>query len=562
MEAIDFLGGKYQRANPILSGTITTFRAFDPSTGREVFVHRVPASDPAAQQLALLLSSALIRSAKARRLILDVVEEDGYANIVTDTEHQCLLLREWLQFEINQAGGPPPAPSPAPAPAAAPKAETKTPEPKQEPGEFTRMFMASTGDPAAPPTATKVPTAKAPVPEETLTAIPRSEEPTDPKLEIPKPGASQAKPAKGEPGEFTRMFMAATAAVEKEVKPAAPSGPAPQPTVSPTPKSEPKQESGEFTRFFRSPHSPPAKPAAPSGSSRSSERPSNPGFVQRPGDPTPTPAAPPPPVAPPPPPTAKTPEPEKTQPGEFTRMFMNTPSTTAPASSSAPPGRMSDSFANPSGAGMFGGQSQSSEVPASPQKPVGEYTRIFGSGSQAPPVQQQSTVAPPKPPVSDDPLQRAPQFAPVPPPPATSAQGPSEYTLVMSGRAGEPAGNGPKPGSPGSPGGPSAPSIPLPQMQVNVAPPNPMQGLRVPPPPSAGGSMGGASASAHMQGPKMPAGPAPKSFQTPAAMKAPAAPAVPTAVPAPNKNKLVLLFVILGALAIGLVILIVLLLKK
>jgi hypothetical protein len=60
----------------------------------------------------------------------------------------------------------------------------------------------------------------------------------------------------------------------------------------------------------------------------------------------------------------------------------------------------------------------------------------------------------------------------------------------------------------------------------------------------------------------MPAGPAPKSFQTPAAMKAPAAPAVPTAVPAPNKNKLVLLFVILGALAIGLVILIVLLLKK
>ncbi len=165
MEALEFLGGKYQQGTQILSGALQTFRAVDAASGRDVYVHRVASNDPVAQQLALLLSSALIRSAKARKLVLDVVEEDGFAHVVTETEHQCLLLREWLQLEINQAAGaeanarpsvtpkavpaeapPQPAAQPAAKPEGAPAVPKSVPPPhteaKQEPGEFTRMFMA------------------------------------------------------------------------------------------------------------------------------------------------------------------------------------------------------------------------------------------------------------------------------------------------------------------------------------------------------------------------------------------------------------------------------------
>jgi hypothetical protein len=75
---------------------------------------------------------------------------------------------------------------------------------------------------------------------------------------------------------------------------------------------------------------------------------------------------------------------------------------------------------------------------------------------------------------------------------------------------------------------------------------------------SASGQMGPASASANVAGPRMPT-PPPMNFQAPAP-KLPTAP--PVAAVQPNKNKLVLLFVILGVLAILLVILIILILKK
>jgi hypothetical protein len=72
---------------------------------------------------------------------------------------------------------------------------------------------------------------------------------------------------------------------------------------------------------------------------------------------------------------------------------------------------------------------------------------------------------------------------------------------------------------------------------------------------SASGQMG--SASANVAGPKMPA-PPPMNLKAPA----PKVPNAPVAVPQQNRNKLILLFVILGVLAILLVILIVLILKK
>ncbi len=335
MEPLDFLGGKYLNGTEILSGTIQTFRASDPANGRDVFVHRVASNDPAAQQLALLLSSALIRSGKARRLVLDVVEEDGFAHVVTDTEHQCLLLREWLQFEINQAGGsepasrpsapPPAAPAPAPAPIATaapaakpngaptppPPAAAPAPAPKQEPGEFTRMFMAAQGGPA-PAQATPAPAQATPAPPaQPLAKAPPVEALTEPAIAAaPEPvkAASAvretAAPAPDkQPGEFTRMFMAATSAAEKEVRPPAPPTPPSMPApATPQPESRP----GEFTRFFQSGVGMDAKSAPPPA--RSAERPSNPDFartsVQRPSTPRSAP--------PPPPPPAPTSEAQRT----------------------------------------------------------------------------------------------------------------------------------------------------------------------------------------------------------------------------------------------------------
>lgn len=626
MEPLNFLGGKYQQATQILPGTLQTFRAVDTTTGRDVFVHRAPSNDPAAHQLALLLSSALVRSAKARRMVLDVIEEGGFAYVVTETEHQCLLLREWLQFEINQTGAsegaarpssPPPPPveavpppvqqsvqpihQPVPKPNGAPPIPESAPPPraemKQEPGEFTRMFMAGTA--ASPPAE-----ASASPLEDTQPSLPSLEEPIAselPKPEAATPQPSVPEPAKAEapgrePGEFTRMFMAGTAAAKREAKPAAPQEilrPAtpqepPRPSVMQEPPRPPvlqeaqrrpvvQEEAkpappkagpdpGEFTRFFQTSGPPERKSPSPD-IARSAERPSNPdfgrtGFVQRPSTPLAT--------SPAPPPAQK-----GTEPGEFTRMFMQgsfAPASPSPSLPQNPRGSAHDPFATPSGGGMFEEAPPASSVPPPISKPMGEYTKIFGSGADGPPVQQPSSVAPPSSPLSDDPLLGSAGPAPIAPATPPASRGPSEYTLVMSGgnRPSEatPAG-GPSPaGASGAPaGGAGMPGIPLPKVEMKVAPPpNPLQGLHVPPPPSAsaGGGAGFAastpagSASAHVAGPHMPAvAPPPMNFKAPAIK-----PPVPPAMAPKTNNKLVLLFVILGVLAILLIILIVLLLKK
>ena len=472
MEPLDFLAGKYQQATQILSGPLQAFRAVDAATGRDVFVHRVAASDPVAHQVALLLSSALLRSAKARRLVLDVVEEDGFAYVVTDTEHQCLLLREWLQLEINQASGgdagprkpasaadtpasaeAAPKPNGAPAPPVEPAQKSA---PKDEPGEFTRLFMAGMSSPAAP-----------------------SPKPVDPDVTRAMPAA------KVEPSE-------------KEAS---------QP--EPPPRSElPKQEPGEFTRFFQTAKADGAKPVEPS---RREERPSSPDFartmVQRPNTPVP----------PRPPAPAQTPAQKGTEPGEFTRLFMQGGSfPVAPAPPPAPPeparNLHRDPFASSPEDDIFS-QPSSPSVPPSPAKKVGEFTELFGPRRDAPAPQQPSAVALPPRPVSDDPLSSGvPPVTPTPPPAPTPVRGPSEYTMVISG--------------PGEI--PPASSAPPPPARSAGAPP-----IAVPKPPSA----------------YIPTPP----------LKIPPTPAV---TPPKTQSKLVLLFIILGVLALLLVVLIVLILRK
>src|SRR5579875_4098736 len=119
MEPVEFLGGKFKQATQILPGAWQTFRAIHSASGREVFLHRIPAGDPAAGELAFLLASALTQSEKARSLVVEVVEAtDGFVYIATATQRECLLLRRWLQSELDEAGGHPagaPAGSSAPA---------------------------------------------------------------------------------------------------------------------------------------------------------------------------------------------------------------------------------------------------------------------------------------------------------------------------------------------------------------------------------------------------------------------------------------------------------------
>jgi hypothetical protein len=255
MEALEFLGGKYNKPEQVVPGPVQTFRAHNAATGRPVYIHRVSmGEEQQTQQAALLrlLMTALFRSPSAHRLVLDFGEEQGYWYVVTECEPQCLLLREWLQFEIDNAGAAPAAPPPPVA--KAPEVKPPSPPPSNGPGEFTRMFQAI---PAAHPA---------------------------PQPPAPQPPAGQPRatppgegPARSEPGEFTRFFREGLPGSAPKPSPAPappraqerPSNPdlrragvqrpsTPVPPITPRPT-----ESGEFTRLFKAHQSPSPAPAAP-----------------------------------------------------------------------------------------------------------------------------------------------------------------------------------------------------------------------------------------------------------------------------------------------------------
>jgi hypothetical protein len=105
MESFEFLGGRYNRPEQIMSGPVQAFKAQNAANGRTVFIHRVSTTEAPAEQAALLklLTTALVKSSEAKRLVLDFGEESGYWYVVTESEPQCALLREWLQLEIDSA---------------------------------------------------------------------------------------------------------------------------------------------------------------------------------------------------------------------------------------------------------------------------------------------------------------------------------------------------------------------------------------------------------------------------------------------------------------------------
>ena len=632
MDSFEFLGGRYNRPEQIMSGAVQAFRAQNAATGQTVFIHRVSTTEAPEEQASLLklLTTALVKSSEAKQMVLDFGEELGYWYVVTKDEPQCALLREWLQLEIEAAAGNGrPASKPISAPTAAPPPPSKQDE--TDPGEFTRFLKArpsaSTAAPATPRFVPPTPTAPSSTPPPPVSLQPPAVSLKPPT--VTGPAAMQ----EASPGEFTQLFRpAARTGQEAAPQPlsaplpnrpppnVAPEAPAPgeftgffnatdterkqgrppmpppqrpfvpqQPPASPPQDSVPaQQEQGEFTRFFKAgPPAMPSKPAPASPLSMNFERTQNKPFVQRPNTPVNLPAI--------------TPQKPADKGGEFTQLFSRPDNAKAPSQPPVgnygpPPPARSDplGFAKqPTGpTGQPIGQPPSDisddlfndridipkPLPLSQPK-QSEFTQMFGSaGAAPPPVRPQSVVAQPrekplldaspKPDGSpkEDPMRETQAFS-LPKPPALpsteqqSGGSPSEFTRIMQG------GYGPtKQGSgSGAPPAPASGGSGSPLLNVNVSPVNPMNAL--PHLGGAAGSLGAAHGQANVHGASVgtPLGAA--NLHGPhipgANLHVPSAnPAIKAPAGAGANKKMIILFSVIGLLAVLLVLLMLFLMKK
>ncbi len=426
--------------------------------------------------------------------------------------------------KMFQGGVAPPAAEPVlPAvPAAAPV--RPTPAQTAEAGEFTKLFQSPVAPAAAEPSLPAVPAASAapvrPTPAQSAEAgefTKLFQSPVAPAAEpsLPAVPAASAPPVRSTPaptaeaGEFTKLFQSpAVPPAAEHSLPAAPAA-----SAAPV-RSAPAQpaEAGEFTKLFQSPVSPPAaEPSLPSTPAVSAPAaPASP--AAGPGEftrlfhaPPPPPAAAPPagiPVKPagpgeftrmfdsslpdvPAPGDWPAPAPKPHAPSEFTQMFQ-TPAPPQGGPSSPAGGEFTQFFRSAPGgtpsAPQFPSASQFPQAAATPAAPPrqaepGDYTRMFGTVGSIDPTPQ-APVPPPAPPNAYG--GGATQVFAVnqPATPASGAQGPSEYTRMIS----TPSNLGSLPGAipPAAPisgmpqmGAPSVPMPPAPQPPAmpQVAPP-------------------------------------------------------------------------------------------
>lgn len=378
MERLEFLSGKYKDGERIVPGAVQTFQATEASAGRPVFVHRVPTTGPDAQNgLVRLLSSALLRSDDVRKLVIEVADENGFCYVVTQNAEQCLLLREWLQFEVertngNQAAGQHASPLPGVAPEK-PAAPAEKPAEKV-PGEFSRLFHVPQQQPSATPAA-------------------------HPPSPVAPPAASGT-----ETGEFTRFFRSDGLPAKRPAEPqradhpssseglraARLSGAVQRPPNAPmTPLPQRPSDSVEMKRFlgdFRRTSEPAEIKRSASGEfSRLFSAP------EKPSTPLPQPAP-------------------ANEPGEYTRIFgMGNAAPPLSSAPSAPPEAPEK---------IFEGAPLPSAGEALPRGPS-EYTQIIGRGAFSP----SATPEPPAPalaPEPEAPPVAAPQIK-LPPVPAMPA---------------------------------------------------------------------------------------------------------------------------------------------
>jgi hypothetical protein len=516
MESFEFLGGRYNRPEQIMSGPVQAFKAQNAANGRTVFIHRVSTTEAPAEQAALLklLTTALVKSSEAKRLVLDFGEESGYWYVVTESEPQCALLREWLQLEIDSALA-----GAAPAARAAVPAASTAPTQKADPGEFTRFIQRPSV--SSPGTVSRL-------------GNPPINPPLTPPLPVP-PATQTALPA----GEFTRFFQAG------ENKPATPAA-VQRPGDASARTPEQKQEPGEFTRFF-TPGLPavPPKQTAPVLPVMNFERTQNSPYVQRPN-------------SPPPPLPAK-----QNEPGEFTRMFSHADKAADKAQHAASQPVDPMGFAKPQSSpfsdvsdNLFNNKIEVGGPLASSQPQQGEFTRLFGAvGSEAPPIAPPGVVAAKREhPMLDEGTRQLPVMRPQLPatPPSSgevSAGTPSEFTMIMKGGYGQakPAG---EPAADGGQSAPGAMPIDLKIAPVGAALPNLMPG-------GASGSIAGLHGNVSQHGAS--ASSAIGSAHVPA-------PAADVKILRPDKaaanKKLLLFFGLLGVLALVLIAVVMFLMKS
>lgn len=393
MESFEFLGGRYNRPEQIMSGPVQAFRAQNAANGRTVFIHRVSTTEAPQEQAVLLklMMTALVKSADVKRMVLDFGEEQGYWYVVTESEPQCALLREWLQLEIDAANS-----TPAAKPAAPPIPRTPRPTQQEEPdpGEFTRFlkarppqststsyprFVPQSPAPPPPPQQPVTPPPPPPIaspPSQPTASMPSQPAATVPTAPIPAPPApAPAPPAKPEPsgGDFTRLFSSRDEPKQPESVAPGFKEPAPPPSSGNTPRPpQPPRTSpapGEFTSFFNAPDAERKQPQF------SSSTPQPPPLSQ-------------PPVVPPSANPAATPS--AAEPGEFTRFF------TSGLPPSPPKGPITPhtlSFERTQNSPHVQRPNTPVNFPP-PAKPPekGEFTQLFSRPNNA------STPAPPPPP--------------------------------------------------------------------------------------------------------------------------------------------------------------------
>ncbi|MGH9624436.1 MAG: hypothetical protein ACRD4G_08875 [Bryobacteraceae bacterium] len=377
MERLEFLSGKYKEGERIVPGAVQTFQATEADGGRPVFVHRIPTTGAEAQNgIVRLLSAALLRSEGVRKLVVEVADEDGFCYVVTQNAEQCLLLREWLQLELDGAGGKAPADQ-----AAAAERTTAPPVPPQPeapvgsaPGEFSRLFHVPPGAQPAPPAPSPAPPSP-PNRSETgeFTRFFRSGAPP-----AKKPPEAPRQMDRASSSEGIKIPRSSGGAVQRPAH--APATALPQrPSDSGEIRRVTRTETGEFTRLFSTPAgSPGASPFPP------------PAAPNTPFNAMPSPAA-------------------AQEPGEYTRIF-GTGNSAPPLAQPGPPAPGPP----PARPELFeaGALSAGESLPRGPS----EYTRIIGRGSWNQPEPPQTEAAATAPPAEAPPA--APAMPAAPPIPA------------------------------------------------------------------------------------------------------------------------------------------------
>jgi hypothetical protein len=247
---------RYELERLLADGEAKTFRAIESATGRIVFLHLF---SPRGQGLLAELKAKLVGpGGKPAPPLVEIGEFAGSQYAVTEGREPFSGLREWLDRQPEAALPPGPAlPRRAPEPVRPPAASQPPALLDDEPGEFTKLFARSEpavqpAEPVRPPAASKPPALL----DDASGEFHRQSQPSRPGETTP------ARAAAEEAGDFTRAFGPAPPESSGGAKPPvrlAPTPPSPPPVPqrreveSPSAPAEwVPADTGEFTKLFGS----------------------------------------------------------------------------------------------------------------------------------------------------------------------------------------------------------------------------------------------------------------------------------------------------------------------